>query len=93
MQEETIHPGSLYNADETGLNFKGLPKKSLASKKKKVHLTVQMSKEGVPVLACSNAAGKHILPLMVIGKSAKTRAFKNLNIKSLPVYYRNQRRS
>ena len=37
---------------------------------------------------CSNAIETHELPLMVIGKSAKPTAFKNVNVKSLPVHYR-----
>ena len=37
---------------------------------------------------CSNAAGTRKLPLMVIGKSATPRAFKIINVKSLPVHYR-----
>ena len=36
---------------------------------------------------CSNAAGTHTLPLMVIGKSENPRIFKNVNFKSLPVHY------
>ena len=36
---------------------------------------------------CNNA-GTHKLPLMVIGKSAKPRAFKSVSVKSLPVLYR-----
>ena len=66
----------MYNADESGLNFKALPKKRLASKKEESALGFKMSKECVSVLACSNAAGRHKLPLMVIGKSPKPRAFK-----------------
>ena len=76
-------PQELYNANETGLNFKALPKKNLPSKKEKNAPGFKMSKERVTVLVCSNAAGTYILSLMVIGKLAKPRAFKNLNIKSL----------
>ncbi|GFV63609.1 tigger transposable element-derived protein 2 [Trichonephila clavipes] len=52
-----------------------------------------MSKYRVTLMACSNAFGNHKLPLMVIGKSAKPRAFKNVNMKSLPVYYRSQKKA
>jgi hypothetical protein len=44
----------------------------------------------VAVAAC-NASGTHKLPLFVIGTSRKPRAFKNLNLSSLPVYYRAQK--
>ncbi|GFU05084.1 jerky protein homolog-like [Trichonephila clavipes] len=52
-----------------------------------------MSKDRVTLMACSNAFGNHKLPLMVIGKSAKPRDFKNVNMKSLPVYYRSQKKA
>jgi hypothetical protein len=45
----------------------------------------------VTVAACSNASGTHKLSLFVIGTSHKPRAFKNLNLSSLPVYYRAQK--
>lgn len=36
-------------------------------------------------MVCTNATGNHRLPLVVIGKDKKPRAFKNLN--ALPVNY------
>ncbi len=84
-------PQQIYNADETGLNFKALPRKSLASKNEINAPGVKISKERLTVLACSNAAGNHKLPLMVIGKAAKPRAFKNLNVNALPVTYKNSK--
>ena len=86
-------PYEVYNTDETGLHFKALPKKSLTSKKEECAPGFKMSKERVTVLARSNAMGTDKLPLMVIGNSIKQRAFINLNTKSLPVYYRSQRRA
>lgn len=69
LQQETIHLRKQYNTDETGLNSKGLPKKSLASKKEECASGLNMSKEQVTVLSCSNVCRTHKLPLMVIGKS------------------------
>lgn len=86
-------PQQIYNADETGLNFKALPNKSLASKEESSAPGFKMNKQRLTILACSNAAGSNKLPLMVIGKSAKPRALKNLNMNSLPVYYRNQNKA
>ena len=37
-------------------------------------------------ISCS-VAGTHVLSSMVTGKSAKSRAFKNVNVKSLPMHY------
>jgi len=34
-----------------------------------------------------NLTGNHRLPLLVIGKSKKPRAFKNVNLNALPVNY------
>ena len=43
-------------------------------------------------MACSNAAGTHEIPLILIEKSAKPRSFKNINLISLPVYCRNPKK-
>lgn len=93
ITEDKYSPQQIYNADETGLNFKALPNKSLASREESCAPGFKMNKERVTVMACSNAAGNNKLPLMVIGKSAKPRAFKHVNINSLPVYYRSQKKA
>lgn len=51
----------------------------------------KLIKYRLTIAPCSNADGTHKLPLFVIGKSKKPRAFKNINLSSLPVYYRNQK--
>jgi hypothetical protein len=51
---------------------------------------IKVANERVTVAACSNASGTHKLPLFVTGTTSKPRAFKNLNLSSLPVYYRAQ---
>lgn len=67
----------IYNADETGLNFKMLSKKS----------------QRITILFCSNAAGTHRLRPMCVGKSKKPRALKYVSEKALPVFYRCQKSS
>lgn len=42
-------------------------------------------------MVCANATGNHRLPLLVIGKSKKPRANKNLNLNALPADYCNQK--
>lgn len=81
----------IFNADETGLNFKMLPNKSLAAKAEMSAPGHKLSKERITVLACSNASGSFCLPLMCIGKSKKPRALKNINQSALPVLYRGQK--
>jgi len=86
LQKEQI-----YNLDETGLNYKMLPTKTLARSEEKFAAGYKKSKERITIALCANAAGTHKLPLFVVGKSAKPRAFKHLNMNALPVHYRAQR--
>lgn len=86
-------PQQIYNADESGLFFKQLPKKSYVSKNEKSAPGYKMSKERLSILACSNVTGNHKLPLMVIGKSAKPRVLKNMDMNNLKVHYRSQKKA
>ncbi|XP_018577088.1 jerky protein homolog-like [Anoplophora glabripennis] len=93
INNDGYSPDQIYNCDETGLNYKLLPAKTLASRQETSAPGYKRSKERVTILAmqCSNASGSHKLPLTMIGKSTKPRAFKNLSPTAMPVYYRNQR--
>lgn len=91
LDKEGITGEQLYNCDESGLNFKMLPTKSLASREEKSAPGYKRSKERVTILACSNATGNHKLKLVFIGKSKKPRAFKNLSASAFPVTYKNQK--
>lgn len=90
ISENDLSANQLYNVDETGLNHKMLPKKTLASTNETVAGT-KLAKNRLTIATCSNASGDHKLPLFVIGKSKKPRAFKNINMETLPVYYRAQK--
>lgn len=79
----------IYNADETGLNWKALPDKTLASSQFSSAPGHKVSKERITVLVAANASGSHALPLFVIGKSQKPRSFANMF--NLPVVYRGQK--
>lgn len=89
VKKEELSEDDVYNADETGLNWKALPRKSLASRKENAACGFKVSKERVTIMTCANAAGTHRLPLLLIGKSKKPRCFKN--IKNLPVTYTAQK--
>lgn len=91
IDKEGITGEQLYNCDETGLNFKMLPTKTLASMAEKSAPGFKRSKERVTVLACSNATGNHKLKLVLIGKSKRPRAFKHMSIAALPVTYKSQK--
>lgn len=50
----------------------------------------KVSKERITFMPCSNASGSHKLKLLVLSKSMKPRAFRNVEI---PVSYKGQRRA
>ncbi|XP_050522274.1 tigger transposable element-derived protein 4-like [Daktulosphaira vitifoliae] len=83
-------PKNVFNADETGLFFKCLPDRTLTYKNEKCH-GGKLSKERVTLLFAVNMDGSEKLKPLFIGKSAKPRCYKN--VKSLPVMYRNNRKS
>ena len=89
LREEGYSRDRIYNADETSLNWKALPDKTLASKTANSARGHKMSKKRVTVLVSANASGSHALPLFVIVKAQKPRCFNN--IFNRPVVYRGQK--
>lgn len=81
---------NIFNVDETGLFFKCTPDKTLAFKDEKCH-GGKLSKERLTLLVGANMDGSEKLPLLMIGKSANPRCFKN--VKSKPVEYVNSARA
>ncbi|KAF2900123.1 hypothetical protein ILUMI_06064 [Ignelater luminosus] len=86
VEENELLPWQVYNIDETGLNYKMLPNKTLAASNETVAGT-KLIKDRLTIAPCSNGDGSHKLPLFVIGKYKKPRAFKNINLSSLPDYH------
>lgn len=82
--EKQVSLDRIYNADETGLNWKI----SLVSREEHRAPGKKMSKERVTLMVCTNASGTHKLPLLLIGKSKRPRCFKNAH--SLPITYMSQ---
>jgi len=80
---------NIYNADGTGINWKDLPWKSLASCCESPVLSYKVSKDRINVMICANASEDHVLPLLVIRKAIKPRCFKNVN--QIPVTYKAQK--
>ena len=91
LEREHLTLDQLFNCDETGLCFRMLPDKTLAARSEKDASAMKKQKERVTLMSCSNATGMLKLPLMVIGKSANPRCFKNINKAALPVLYRAQK--
>lgn len=92
IAEEKIPLDQIYNADESGIYRKILPKKTLVGESEGSSAPgFKGSKERVSALFCANATGKKKVPLLVIGKAAKPRCFKNVIVKNLPAYYKGQK--
>ena len=89
LEREALTLEHLYNCDETGLCYRMLPSKTLASMSEKEAMKKQ--KDRVTLMACCNATGMHKLPLMFIGKAKNPRCFKNINKEALPVHYCSQK--
>jgi hypothetical protein len=67
INDSRFVPDQIYNSDETGLNYKMLPQKTLASNQEKSASGIKIAKERVTVAACSNASGRHKLLLFLCG--------------------------
>ncbi|GFY63252.1 HTH CENPB-type domain-containing protein [Trichonephila inaurata madagascariensis] len=79
VEEEGHSRDDVYNVEKTGVYWKILPRKSLASKRESIALGFKVSKERVTAMVRTNASGTHTLPLLVIGKSKKPHCFKNVS--------------
>ena len=86
LEREALTLEQLYNCDETGLCYRMLPSKTLASRSEKEASGMKNQKDRVTLMACCNATGTHRLPLMFIGKAKSPRCFKNVNKEALPVH-------
>src|SRR3954454_14431072 len=51
------------------------------------------NKERLSVALCANADGSHKLPPLIIGKYANSQCFKNIDIRNLPMVYRNNKKA
>lgn len=76
----------IFNGDEFGLFWRGLPSRSMVEKGKKA-VGGKMSKERVSVFVCASQTGEKMKPL-VIGKYENPRCFKNTDKDKLPVIWK-----
>lgn len=86
---EKYSPQDIYNVDETGLFWKAMPTRTLAFKGEKCSGGKQ-AKQRITVLVGGSMAGEK-LPLLVIGKSAKPRCFKNKRLPTSLSYFANKK--
>ena len=70
----------IYNADETGISWRSMPKNTQISRGEEHATGKKSSKEKLSLLVGSNATAEHWLKIAVVGKSKKPWAFVGLNI-------------
>jgi hypothetical protein len=80
IEKENFSLDQIFNCDETGLYFRLLPDKTLASFFEKSPAGSKKSKERVTVSACANASGRIKLSLLLIGKSKDQDASETLRL-------------
>ncbi|XP_044014037.1 tigger transposable element-derived protein 1-like [Aphidius gifuensis] len=90
IQDQGLTADQVFNADETSVNYRQMPRRSLAAKEEVGTSGFKIQKERITAMACSNASGTIKLPLVVIGKYAKPRAIKD-HLNNLPVSYKSQK--
>lgn len=76
IKKHKIKLENIYNADETGLYWRGLPRRTLITCNETNPAGWKVAKERVTTLNCANATGTHCIPLFVIGKSLWPDSFK-----------------
>ena len=74
-----------FNMDETSLFYRLQANHSLATKQLEGR---KHDKERLTIVICCNEDGSEKIPLWIIGKYAKPRCFKNINMNSLDCEYR-----
>lgn len=86
----------IYNADETGLFWKSLPSRTLATRMRPGE---KLQKDRITLMLCCNAAGTHKLPMLVINKCQRPRSFGKWDpqtesaLKGFPIMYRWNKRA
>lgn len=80
----------VFNMDETGLFYRLQADHSLATKQLEGR---KQDKERLTIVICCNEDGSEKIPLWIIGKYAKPRCFKNINMNSLDCEYRANKRA
>ena len=87
---EGYTPDQIFNCDKTGLYYKMLPGRTLAT----VHtdpIGAKKAKKRITVNACANMTGSIKLPLLFIGKYKNSRCFRGIDKDTLPVVYLHQK--
>lgn len=88
IKDNDYLPDQVFNADETGLFWKRMPKRTYLSKSEKSASGFKAAKDRVTLLFCSNSSGDFMLKPLFINRAQRPRAMKGINISDLPVHWR-----
>jgi hypothetical protein len=83
-------PKNVFNADETGLFYKAMPKKTMFYKNIACN-NVKVIKDRLSILFCANMDGSVKLKALVVGKLENPRCFSGIYRNNLPIYYTNNK--
>ncbi|XP_017165864.1 tigger transposable element-derived protein 1-like isoform X2 [Poecilia reticulata] len=86
IEEGGYKPEQVFNMNETGLFWKGIPSRTFIMKDEAKAPGFKAQKDHVTVIMCGNAAGFMIKPGLIY-KSKNPRALKHKNKNTLPVYW------
>lgn len=88
IEEGEYDDHQIFNADETGLFWKKMPKRTYVAKKEKKAPGFKVAKDCLSLLFCSNKSGDLMTKPLAIHKSLNPRAFKNADKSNFPVFWR-----
>ncbi|XP_062854201.1 tigger transposable element-derived protein 7-like [Trichomycterus rosablanca] len=92
IKTEDMHLSQVYNADETGLFWRSLPRNTQAFRNEDSIPVKKIIQDKFSALLGVNATGTHRLKPVVVGKSANPRCLKDCT-QELPVTYYNSKNS
>lgn len=81
IKTKSLTGDQIFNYDESGLNYKMLPSKTLAARTEAAASGYKLSKESLRILACCNATENHNMDFTVIGKYESLKALMHEQIK------------
>ncbi|XP_037047941.1 tigger transposable element-derived protein 1-like [Bradysia coprophila] len=87
-EESGYNDHQIFNADETGLFWKKMPKRTYVAKTEKRAPGFKVAKDRLSLLFCSNKSGDLMTKPLAIHKSLNPRAFKNADKQKFPVFWR-----
>lgn len=88
IKSKNYSPHQVFNADETGLFWKKMPRRTYLSKSERTASGFKAAKDRVSILFCSNASGDRMMMPLLINRSQRPRAMRGIRMENLPVHWR-----